>query len=619
MRKPSELNKQKYCKARNKYDRMIKMKKQNYIKSKLEENKYNLRETWRIINNLLGRKTQQQTNPMSINGTLVTDDVIVANHFNDYFSSVADNLVKTIPTSSSFFYNYLNKSVGNSIFLKPTTPKEIKDVISTLKPKLSSGVDNIPMKIIKHIPDTIVELLAWIFNMSIEQGQYPTRFKTAKVTPIFKKGNRKFANNYRPISLLPGFSKILERIIHSRVSNFLEKHEVFYELQFGFRKDHSTELAVTYMVSDIANAIESGQTTMGIFLDLSKAFDTINHNILLSKLCHYGIRGNANKWFKSYLSNRRQLTEFNKVQSNYRNVQHGVPQGSILGPLLFLVYINDFQNCLDQAHPIMFADDTNIFIKHKQIDIVYDQAQCELHNIASWLSANRLSLNADKTKYTIFHTHKKSYNMQFPILRFNNKPIERVKKTPFLGVLLDENLSWKSHMLALFQKMRRNVGIIYKLKSYLNSNNLICIYHSLIASHLRYCITSWNHGNTILAKKIDNHCSKVIKLIVKSNCNTTNLFSVTDMYTLEMGKLMHKFNQNQLPTIFKNLFRPNNTVHSHSTRNRYAYHLPFYSTSVSQQSIQYSGAKVWNALPSDIRALQSRSAFVTKLKKHLSQ
>ena len=373
------------------------------------------------------------------------------------------------------------------------------------------------------------------------------------------------------------------------------------------------------MVSDIANAIESGQTTMGIFLDLSKAFDTINHNILLSKLCHYGIRGNANKWFKSYLSNRRQLTEFNKVQSNYRNVQHGVPQGSILEPLLFLVHINDFQNCLDQAHSIMFADDTNIFIKHKQIDIVYDQVQCELQNIASWLSANRLSLNADKTKYTIFHIHKKSYNMQFPILRFNNKPIERVKKTPFLGVLLDENLSWKSHMLALLQKMRRNVGIIYKLKSYLNSNNLICIYHSLIASHLRYCITSWNHGNTILAKKIDNLCSKVIKLIVKSNCNTTNLFSVTDMYTLEMGKLMHKFNQNQLPTIFKNLFRPNNTVHSHSTRNRYAYHLPIYSTSVFQQSIQYSGAKVWNALPSDIRALQSRSAFVTKLKKHLSQ
>ena len=142
-------------------------------------------------------------------------------------------------------------------------------------------------------------------------------------------------------------------------------------------------------------------------------------------------------------------------------------------------------------------------------------------------------------------------------------------------------------MLALFLKMRRNVGIIYKLKSYLDSNNLICIYHSLIASHLRYCITSWNHGNTVLAKKIDNLCSKVIKFIVKSNCNTTNLFSVTDMYTLEMGKLMHKFNQNQLPTIFKNLFRPNNTVHSHSTRNRYAYHLPLYSTSVSQQSIQY--------------------------------
>ena len=336
-----------------------------------------------------------------MNGAFLTDERQIANKFNNYFSSIADNLVKKIPNSFTHFTYYLGNSFKNSIFLKPTSPQEIAQIVATLKPKLSCGYDNIPLKVIKYIPPNILEVLVYIFNLSYSQEVYFNCFKTAKVEPIFKKGDPKSIANYRPISLLPCFSKILEKITHSRMCNFFEKNNFFYPYQFGFREKHSIELAATYLVSKITHAIECNELTMGIFIDLSKAFDTINHDILLSKLYHYGIRGNAHEWFQSYLTNRKQYTEFHNQSSISCDIKHGVPQGSILGPLLFLIYVNSFHHSFNHAHAVMYADDTNLFISYTRPEKVFSLAQQELHNAANWLLANKLSLNTDKTKYIL--------------------------------------------------------------------------------------------------------------------------------------------------------------------------------------------------------------------------
>ena len=222
MRNPSKTNKQNYNKIRNKYDRMIKTKKQLHIKIKLDQHRCNLRETWKIINDLLGKKKQQHNSAIRLNGSLERDNIRIANHFKNYFSSVADSLAKKSPKSSIPFTNYLTSSISSSIFLKPTSCQEIKNVISTLKPKLSNGADKIPLKIIKFIPENVLNLLAWIFNLSLQQGKFPEKFKIAKIIPIHKKGDPKDVNNYRPISLLSSFSKILEKIVHCRLSCFFK-------------------------------------------------------------------------------------------------------------------------------------------------------------------------------------------------------------------------------------------------------------------------------------------------------------------------------------------------------------------------------------------------------------
>ena len=314
LRKPNASNKNYYNKTRNLYDRMIKTKKQSYIKSMLQESKNNSRATvHEIINQLIEKKKQKSVPSLPS----ITNQLSIANHFNRYFTSVGDNLVKNIKNTSTIEFNsYLKKTINDSIFFSPTTPQEIKTIISAFKPKLSCGIDDIPAKVIKYLPDNILEVLSFIFNFSYVHGQHIECFKVAKVVPIFKKGDTKNVTIYRPISLLPCFSKILEKITHGRLYNFLHNHKFFYAQQFGFREKHSTELATTFLVSKITNAMEREELTLGIFLDLSKAFDTVNQDILLTKLSHYGIRGLPLNWFKSYLSNRKQLLELSKKLSS---------------------------------------------------------------------------------------------------------------------------------------------------------------------------------------------------------------------------------------------------------------------------------------------------------------
>ena len=267
----------------------------------------------------------------------------------------------------------------------------------SLKPNKAAGYDEFKPSIIKHVLPYILKPLTHIVNLSFKTGVFPNKLKTAKVLPVFKKGDPQTFENYRPISLLSCFAKIIERLMFNRVHDFLEAFHILCKGQYGFRPKHSTELALADALDKLCTSLDDNNISMGVFLDLSKAFDTIDHSILLAKLETYGIRGNVLEWFNSYISNRSQYTYYKGMKSSLKDICCGVPQGSILGPLLFIIYMNDIYFVSDKADIILFADDTNIFFKHKSADLLYDTASIELSKICNWFSANRLSLNKSKT------------------------------------------------------------------------------------------------------------------------------------------------------------------------------------------------------------------------------
>ena len=276
-----------------------------------------------------------------------------------------------------------------------------------MKNSYSEGVDGIRMPIIKTSINILAVPLCYIFNSSIAKGSVPNQLKIAKVLPIYKSNDCHNFSNFRPISILPCFSKILEKVMYKRFMDFLYKFQIINHHQYGFRKNHSTFMAILELVNGIYHGFENNMLTVGVFLDLKKAFDTVNHDILIDKMSFYGFRGNALSWIKSYLGERSQYVEINNVQSSPKTIKCGVPQGSVLGPLLFLVFINDIFNTSNCLSFILFADDTNIFYSDKNINSLINTLNHELVKVASWLRANKLTLHPDKTKFILFHPGRK--------------------------------------------------------------------------------------------------------------------------------------------------------------------------------------------------------------------
>ncbi len=403
----------------------------------------------------------------------------------------------------------------NNLFLEPVHPQEIITLCAKLKPKTSRGHDNISTKLLKDTINNTAVPLAHIFYQSFLEGHVPSKMKLAKVIPIFKSGNNKIFNNYRPISLLPAFSKLLEKAMAKRLVGFIENFNILYDHQYGFRKKHSTILHLLKSIST-SNDRPTKDITIGIFLDLSKAFDTINHNTLLSKLSFYGICGTAKNWFKSYLSDRYQYTEVNGIKSTILESLCGVPQGSILGPILFLIYINDIQKS-SNMYILSFADDTTVYASNSNLRELYHQTNLELVKMQNWFYANKLSLNIKKTKYTICCANRNFVIPVDSIITLNNIELERIgnnqpdKSIKFLGVHMDENLTWTPHLQMVRSKLSRSIFALNKVKNIFPHDILKSLYYSLIHSHMVYGIQAW--GNATKISQIEILQKRAIRII----------------------------------------------------------------------------------------------------------
>ena len=512
-----------------------------------------MKKTWQEINCVISRGNKQSTQCKFKDdcGNTITNPQEICNQFNSFFVNVGPKLASNIKNTGKNYYDYLPDMRSGSMYMKPIVELDIAKIIDKFDPNKSAGHDNIGNFIIKKVKSEKIKPLTQIFNLSLSSGI--EKLKVAKVIPIYKKDDSALFSNYRPVSLLPCFSKILERLVFNRCIDYINHHEILNDKQFGFRPKHSTYMAIAQLVDKVTNAVEKDETTIGLFLDLSKAFDTIDHKILLHKLEHYGFRGIVLEWFKDYLTNRTQYVAFNDCTSDPQNIICGVPQGSILGPLLFILYVNDITFTSNILDFILFADDTAILYLHKDISSKVNMVNEELQEVNNWFKANKLSINASKTNFMILGTpHMTSTKAREELnVMLDNTALERVKFTKFLDVLIDECLTWKNHINCISKTISRNIGVMNKLKHYIPYRILHTLYCTLISPYLSYGILIWGNTCKSYLDKLVKLQKWAIRVISNSHyrCHTApsfakcNFLTVTDMYSLELGVFMYIFYQ----------------------------------------------------------------------------
>ena len=411
--------------------------------------------------------------------------------------------------------------------------------------------------------------LTVIINQIFTTGIFPDNLKTAKIHPLLKAGDPLLATNYRPISLLTSISKIFEKIIFNQLTNYLSLNNILTDSQYGFRKNHSTQSAALELIDRLMISMDKGKTPLAIFLDFSKAFDTLDHEILLYKLKYYGIKDKALFLFRNYLTNRRQYTELGGVKSNLSNIKTGVPQGSILGPLLFLLYINDIADITKYLKTIIYADDTTFIADLDNIPKNEQERKInsELQIINLWLKSNKLSLNCKKSKFIVFY--KPPRKTVIPELLIDNEKICCVDEFNFLGLTITKHLSWKKHIDKISNKISKIIGVLNKLKFIRPDQILLTIYNSLILPHLNYCILAWGYDS----KRLYKLQKKALRIIYKSPylAHTDpmflkyNVLKVKDILEQNHLKFLFKLSHRSLPVYFYHFVSATGfDVHTHT-------------------------------------------------------
>ena len=514
----------------------------------------------------------------------------------------------------------MQTKIIDSIFLTRITEFEVLRTVKKIKNKKSNDPHGLSMEILKQVIPNIIKPLTYICNKSFIEGCFPDSMKISRIVPIFKAGDKNTLNNYRPISILPQFSKVLEKLFENRLLNFVEKNNVLDENQYGFRRNRSTTIALFDLSLKVSTFLDNKLSALGIFVDLRKAFDTIDHGILLKKVEYMGVRGIALKWVASYLNNRKQYVIFLSEHSSYADVMCGVPQGSILGPLLFILYINDICNISNYFTFTLFADDTTIVSAHHNIDILFSQANIELTKLYNWFCLNKLSLNIDKTSYTLFSNKQDDPKNTINIDNINIKRVLSKKK---LVVTIDHKLSWKTQIADVCKKVYRCTGILNKVKSILGTKILNSLYSSLIEPHFTYCVEVWGNTYRSYLQSLYRKQKRAMRIVCKSSylCHSADLLKKLEvlplfhLVTYKTAIFIYKVFYNLVPAnILSHFTHISNVYSTRQYKNSYVHYA---RTKHKQTYVEHMGVNIWNSLEIETRNCKDLILFTVKYKKSL--
>ena len=601
--------------------------KATYYAELIESNKYNMKKTWSVLNTLLNKQNDKSTLPQAfkIGDHQESDLSKISNGFNEFFSHIGSKTAKDVPRSPRNFKEYLGNPLYHSMYIEPVSEDTVVNTTLSLKSKTSSGHDEISTKLMKNAIHPIKVPLTHIINSSLSSGIFPDKMKIAKVVPVYKASDPTILNNYRPISLLPAFSKLLEKIMFNKIVSFLDRYKVLYKHQYGFRAKHSTIHPILHFLNHCAEHHNADRHTLTLatFCDLSKAFDIIDHNILLYKLQHLGLRGTVNNWISDYLRNRTQFVEFKSVKSGLNPIICGVPQGSILGPLLYLLYVNDIGMACE-GKILSFADDTTLLTSNNSVQSLYHEATLNINRLYGWFCANRLSLNAKKTKYIVIRAPHIKYDLTDHDILIDGVKLTRVgmdceeTSTKFLGISIDETLSWKNHIANLNSKIARSIFSIKQLKNVLPQSCLQTLYFSLVHSHLTYGLLAWGSANASAINKTALLQKRAMRTVFNTAYNShteplfklAHIFKLTDLYEYEVITFMYDYSHLKLPVSFNGLFRLNHEVQDfHETRQRFGMYIARCHSTFSSKLPLYYFPRLWNEWSSTVLDHPTRGSF----------
>ena len=631
-------NKRTYLAYRNCYNKTVRAAKKLHFNSKIDLN-CNPKNAWEFLNQAIGKNFKSSSNisDIRVRDKIITDPIEIANNFNDFFSSIAEDIVSEIPFTRAKPLDYITEYPDLNFAFKPVNRTKVGEIINELESKSSLDINGYSTILIKKVSSSILTPLTHIINLSLSTGVFPDSLKISRVCPIFKQGDHKEMNNYRPISCLSAFSKIFEKIVHEQLFQYLDANKILNQNQFGFQKGRSTVHALTKIMNFLADSFNNNKFVVAVFLDYKKAFDLVSHDILLKKLEKIGIRGINLNWFKTYLANRKMYTMINgSLSRTMKVINRSVPQGSILGPLLFLIFINDMPNCTNLLS-ILFADDTTTLACGDDIELLGPIVNTELQKIGTWLKANELSINTSKTKIMIFSQNRKIPDFNFV---FNNNDvlgrqdpnlissIERIQLTSntktfkMLGVHFDEKLSFDFHCQKVINKISSALFMINRAKHMLSKSSLKRLYFAMIHPHLLYCLPIYSNTSPKNIDKIFKKQKQSIRIInnAKFNAHTEPLFYnssilpfnelIIEQKLVLLHPIMHNYSKNNLE--FQKL--SNVQVHNYPLRNCHDFHVPrTLSTRLCKMPF-FDLPKVWNSIDDEIKKISLKKTFKSQIK-----